>query len=75
MSKLFMYDTSLEGIEQLMVMVPNFQPRRNGKLVNFKEHQEDEQNFRFNQRNVFFDKRSNSRSKSNHQSDQLSIPI
>ena len=30
MSKLFMYGTSLEGIEQLMVMVPNFQPRRNG---------------------------------------------
>ncbi len=28
MSKLFMYGTSLEGIEQLMVMVPNFQPRR-----------------------------------------------
>jgi len=30
MSKLFMYGTSLEGIEQLMVMVPNFQPRRSG---------------------------------------------
>ena len=25
MSKLFMYGTSLEGIEQLMVTVPNFQ--------------------------------------------------
>mgnify|MGYP007056834978 CR=1 FL=1 len=30
MSKLFMYGTSLEGIEQLMIMVPNFQPRRSG---------------------------------------------
>ncbi len=30
MSKLFMYGTSLEGIDQLMVMVPNFQPRRSG---------------------------------------------
>ena len=34
MSKLFMHDTSLEGIEQLMVMVPNFQPRRSGIVVN-----------------------------------------
>ena len=34
MSKLFMYGTSLEGIEQLMVMVPNFQPRRNGIVIN-----------------------------------------
>jgi hypothetical protein len=30
MSKLFMYGTSLGGIEQLMVMAPNFQPRRSG---------------------------------------------
>ena len=34
MSKLFMYGTSLEGIEQLMVMVPNFQPRGNGIIIN-----------------------------------------
>lgn len=34
MSKLFMYGISLEGIEQLMVTVPNFQPRRSGKVVN-----------------------------------------
>lgn len=34
MSKLFMYGTSLEGIEQLMVMVPNFQPRRGGIVIN-----------------------------------------
>lgn len=34
MSKLFMHGTYLEGIEQLMVMVPNFQPRRNGIVIN-----------------------------------------
>lgn len=34
MSKLFMYGTSLEGIEQLMVMVPNFQLKRSGKVIN-----------------------------------------
>lgn len=34
MSKLFMYGTSLEGIEQLMVMVPNFQPRGSGIVIN-----------------------------------------
>jgi hypothetical protein len=34
MSKLFMYGTSLEGIEQLMVMVPNFQPRRSAIVIN-----------------------------------------
>lgn len=34
MSKLFMYGTSLKGIEQLMVMVPNFQPRRSGIVTN-----------------------------------------
>ncbi len=34
MSKLFMYGTSLEGIEQLMVMVSNFQPRRSGIAIN-----------------------------------------
>lgn len=31
---LFMYGTSLEGIEQLMVMVPNFQLRRSGIVIN-----------------------------------------
>ena len=34
MSQLFMYGTSLEGIEQLMVMVPNFQSRRSGIVIN-----------------------------------------
>lgn len=34
MSKIFMYGTSLEVIEQLMVMVPNFQPRRSGIVIN-----------------------------------------
>lgn len=34
MSKLFMYGTSLEGIEQLMVMVPNSQPRGSGMVIN-----------------------------------------
>ncbi len=34
MSKLFMYGTSLERIEQLMVKVPNFQPRRSGIVIN-----------------------------------------
>lgn len=34
MSKLFMYGTSLEGIEQLMMLVPNFEPRRNGIVIN-----------------------------------------
>ena len=34
MLKLFMYGTSLEGIEQLMVMVPNFQPRWSGIVIN-----------------------------------------
>jgi len=34
MSKLFMYGTSLETIEGLMVMVPNFQPRRSGIVIN-----------------------------------------
>jgi hypothetical protein len=29
-----MYGTSLEGIEQLMVTVPNFQPRRSGIVIN-----------------------------------------
>ncbi len=33
-SKLFMYGTSLEGIEQLMVMVPNFQATRSGIVTN-----------------------------------------
>lgn len=34
MSKLFMHGTSLEGIEQLMIMVPNFQLRRSGIVIN-----------------------------------------
>lgn len=34
MSKLFMYGTQLEGLEELMVMVPNFQPRRSGIVIN-----------------------------------------
>ena len=34
MLKLFMYGTSLGGIEQLMVMAPNFQPRRSGIVIN-----------------------------------------
>ena len=34
MSKLFMYGTSLEGIEQLMVMVPNFQSGGSGIVIN-----------------------------------------
>lgn len=34
MSKLFMYGTSLEGIEQLMMMAPNFSPRRSGIVIN-----------------------------------------
>ena len=34
MSKLFMYGTSLGEIEQLMVMAPNFQPRRSGIVIN-----------------------------------------
>ena len=34
MSKLFMYGTPLEGTEELMVMVPNFQPRRSGIVIN-----------------------------------------
>lgn len=34
MSKLFMHGTSLEGIEQLMVMVPNFHSRRSGIVIN-----------------------------------------
>ncbi len=29
-----MYGTYLEGIEQLMVMAPNFQPRRSGIVIN-----------------------------------------
>ena len=34
MSKLFMYGTPLEEIERLMVMVPDFQPRRSGIVIN-----------------------------------------
>lgn len=32
-SRLFMYGTSLEGMEQLMVMVPNFKPKRSGIVI------------------------------------------
>lgn len=34
MSRYFMYGTSLEGIEELMMLVPNFQPRRSGIVIN-----------------------------------------
>lgn len=34
MSKLFMQGISFEGIEQLMVMVPNFHSRRSGIVIN-----------------------------------------
>lgn len=34
MSRYFMYGTSLEGIEQLMMLAPNFSPRRSGVVIN-----------------------------------------
>ena len=34
MSKFFMYGTSLESIEQLMMMAPNFTPRKSGIVIN-----------------------------------------
>lgn len=34
MSRLFMYGTPLEGIEQLMMMAPNFSQRRSGIIIN-----------------------------------------
>ena len=34
MSRFFMYGTSLEGIEQLMMMAPNFTPRKSGIVIN-----------------------------------------
>jgi len=34
MSKFFMYGTSLEGIEQLMMAAPNFSQRRRGIVIN-----------------------------------------
>lgn len=34
MSKIFMYGTSLGEIEQLMMMAPNFSPRRSGIVIN-----------------------------------------
>lgn len=34
MSKYFMYDTSLGGIEQLMMLAPNFPSRRSGIVIN-----------------------------------------
>ena len=34
MSKLFMYGTSLERIEQLMMLAPNCQLRRSGRVIN-----------------------------------------
>ena len=34
MSRFFMYGTSLGGIEQLMMLTPNFSPRRSGVVTN-----------------------------------------
>lgn len=34
MSRYFMYGTSLEGIEQLMMLAPNFPQRRSGIVIN-----------------------------------------
>lgn len=34
MSRFFMYGTLLEGIEQLMMVAPNFSPRRTGIVIN-----------------------------------------
>lgn len=34
MSRYFMYGTSLEGIEQLMMVVPNFSSRKSGRIIN-----------------------------------------
>lgn len=34
MSRYFMYGTSLGGIEQLMMLSPNFTPRRSGVVIN-----------------------------------------
>ncbi len=34
MSRLFMYATPLGEIEQLMMMAPNFSPRRSGIIIN-----------------------------------------
>jgi hypothetical protein len=34
MSKLFMYGTSLGEMEQLMILAPNFSPRRSGIIIN-----------------------------------------
>ena len=34
MSKLFMYGTTLEGLEKLMTLVPNFEPRGSGIIIN-----------------------------------------
>lgn len=33
MSKFFMYGTDLHELEQLMMLVPNFTPRRSGVIV------------------------------------------
>jgi len=33
MSKFFMYDSELQELEQLMMLVPNFLPRRSGVIV------------------------------------------
>lgn len=33
MSKFFMYSTKLQDIEQIMMLVPNFIPRRSGVVV------------------------------------------
>ena len=33
MSKYFMYGTELQELEQLMMLVPNFMPRRSGVII------------------------------------------
>ncbi len=42
MSKYFMYDTELQELEQLMMLVPNFLPRRSGVIVVKKIHDKKE---------------------------------
>lgn len=41
MTKFFMYGTELQDIEQMMMLVPNFIPRRSGVVVK-KLHYENE---------------------------------
>lgn len=42
MSKFFMYGTELQDIEQMMMLVPNFIPRRSGVVVVKKLQYENE---------------------------------